>query len=612
MNKFKKSVVRSFIYLLSIILIGQVQLNASNVVQASWGGWGYYPGWSARSTTSVESACRVLISEGLTPVSASGVIGNFMSESGMNPYMREAVGNHATYWSKDAADRLDPDFDTFGPGRGLAQWGDGSGVGGLGGSRWLSLIRYVNTKYNKTYPERPTSSWNNAGDSAEATVRAKWPTLEEQLSFVKQELFENSQGISLATFNTADTPENAAYTFAVKYERPAAKTLADTLALRKSEARKAYDTYCSKISTSQPTPITPEQPKVTLKDGDYFQVIESGEVYILAGGAPMYVTDWTHVGGMYNKTLYQVSQAQVNNLRKMPVDGTYVLAGNDVFVFIGGAPIYVSSWQNVGGYKPYIVIDRTTINNAGGVGKFSYMMKTPIDGTAVLAGFDVYVFAGGAPLYVGDWNRIGGVKSFTRIDEVAIQNAGQGGVFNAIQKYPVNDTYVLAGGDVYGFVGGAPIYVASWSRVGGVRPVTMVDVETLNRSERSGKFSNTRQYPIDGTCVSAGNDVFIFAGGAPMYVSDWNRIGGMRPTQMIDRVAIDNAGQNGVYRHIQNTPVDGTFVLAGNDVFMFQQGRAIHVKDWRDVGGMRPYTVIDRIVIDNAGGSGIFSHIRKS
>lgn len=212
-------------------------------VDARWTGWSYHPGWIAGGSGAIASACQTLKMEGLTSSAAAGVIGNFMAESGMNPYKREAVGNHDLY-GKEFADRLDPDNDSFGPGRGLAQWGDGSGLNNLGGSRWVTLVNYVNTRYGKSYPVRPSSAWNNNGDSNQTTVQSQWPKLEEQLTFVKKELIDGNQGLTLSEYNSVSSPEDAAYMFAARYERPSAKALADSLATRKSEARKAYDQYC--------------------------------------------------------------------------------------------------------------------------------------------------------------------------------------------------------------------------------------------------------------------------------------------------------------------------------------------------------------------------------
>lgn len=243
MKKIKKTVVWSLVvFVCGIAFSVSGNKHETQTVDAIWGGWNYNPGWSARSEKSIVSACQILKSEGLTSIAASGVIGNFQSESGMNPYIREGIGNHANYGP--SAGNLDPDNDSFGPGRGLAQWGDGTGRNGLGSSRWLTLVSYVNDRYKKAYPARPSASWNNFGDSDQSTVRSQWPTLEEQLTFVKKELADGNQGLTLAGYNQSATPEDAAYLFAAKYERPG--NLAVSIEGRKSEARRVYQNYCSK------------------------------------------------------------------------------------------------------------------------------------------------------------------------------------------------------------------------------------------------------------------------------------------------------------------------------------------------------------------------------
>ncbi|MFZ2851127.1 MAG: phage tail tip lysozyme, partial [Leptotrichiaceae bacterium] len=128
--------------------------------------------------------------------------------------------------------------------------GDGSGENGLGSNRWSRLIKYVNRKYDKKYESKPASSWNNKNNSSKDVVMAEWPTLQEQLSFVKYELVNGVSSrrgtLNFSKLNSYGV-EDATYWFAAIYENPAEKKFQKTLNNRKKEAERVYKMYCSKI-----------------------------------------------------------------------------------------------------------------------------------------------------------------------------------------------------------------------------------------------------------------------------------------------------------------------------------------------------------------------------
>ena len=53
-------------------------------------------------------------------------------------------------------------------------------------------------------------------------------------------------------------------------------------------------------------------------------------------------------------------------MRNFPADGTFIknIAG-DVFRFAGGAPLYVFSWDNVGGWQASTLIDHVILDGNG-------------------------------------------------------------------------------------------------------------------------------------------------------------------------------------------------------------------------------------------------------
>lgn len=82
------------------------------------GGGGPVSTESLKGNTNAEKVYNALIAEGFAPEAASGVIGNLMQESGVDPTKRQHGG---------------------GPGRGMAQWGTGKGSG----ERWDRLTAWA-------------------------------------------------------------------------------------------------------------------------------------------------------------------------------------------------------------------------------------------------------------------------------------------------------------------------------------------------------------------------------------------------------------------------------------------------------------------------------------
>lgn len=151
----------------------------------------------------------------------------------------------------------------------------------------------------------------------------------------------------------------------------------------------------------------------SIADGDYIKLDGNATVYRVVGGAPLKVYSWSGVGGP--KPFKVVSQSQFNTLAKYPRDGTLLRGATTgrVYIVAGGAPMYVHSWSGVGGSKPTVNVDQRAINN---------LPKYPRDGT-VLRGATtgkVYIVAGGAPMHVSSWAAVGGSRPSTNVDQRAI------------------------------------------------------------------------------------------------------------------------------------------------------------------------------------------------
>ncbi|TFD06104.1 CHAP domain-containing protein [Cryobacterium sandaracinum] len=158
-------------------------------------------------------------------------------------------------------------------------------------------------------------------------------------------------------------------------------------------------------------------------------VLHGGHVYRIVGGAPVYVSDWAVFGGP--QPLITLSDGQWAKLPQHPADGTFVLSkpSGEVYRIAGGAPIYVSTWATHGGQQPTVAIGGDTIRNAGApdaAGRWSHLRRYPADGTFITAkpSGQVYRVNGGAPSPVTDWASVGGVQSSVTIGDDDIQQAG--------------------------------------------------------------------------------------------------------------------------------------------------------------------------------------------
>ena len=185
----------------------------------------------------------------------------------------------------------------------------------------------------------------------------------------------------------------------------------------------------------------------TVTDGTF--VSNSGFVYRIAGGAPIYVSSWNAVGGPQPTTA--LSNAQFAALPQYPADGSLIssTATGMVYEIAGGAPLYVSNWNAIGGARPSVGVDQAAIDNADGGTPWNHLHRYPADGSLIssTATGMVYEIAGGAPLYVSNWNAIGGARPSVGVDQAAIDNADGGTPWNHLHRYPADRVVDLEHGN---------------------------------------------------------------------------------------------------------------------------------------------------------------------
>ena len=255
---------------------------------------------------------------------------------------------------------------------------------------------------------------------------------------------------------------------------------------------------------------------------------------------------------------------------------------------------------NGAGAQPTRFIRMGTVNGGG-----------LADGRFVSYNGDVFRIAGGAPVYVSNWDHVGGNPGNVR--------ALTTGEFAALRQYPVDGTLISGWapgdpdhGSVYRVAGGAPIYVSSWSHIGGDPGTTVgVDLFAIKHAGGGGVLDHLRQRPVDGTLISGWapgdpdhGSVYRVAGGAPIYVSNWSHIGGDPGTTVgVDLAAIRNAGSAGVWNHLLYRPSDGTYLKAGSKTYRVSKGAPILQSAPHDG------VVVDPVAIANAGKPGVWSHL---
>ena len=105
-----------------------------------------------------------------------------------------------------------------------------------------------------------------------------------------------------------------------------------------------------------------------------------GSVYRIAGGAPLYVSNWTAVGGP--RPTVALSAAQWSALNAVPGNGTFInTSTGHVYMVAGGAPFAVSNWNVFGGQQLYVTVDQWNIDNLGNPA--THLSAKPADGTMV-------------------------------------------------------------------------------------------------------------------------------------------------------------------------------------------------------------------------------------
>jgi GH25 family lysozyme M1 (1,4-beta-N-acetylmuramidase) len=186
----------------------------------------------------------------------------------------------------------------------------------------------------------------------------------------------------------------------------------------------------------------------SIPDGSLVQLTGTVQVYVVAGGAPLYLNTLSGYPGSH--AIRRLTSAQFYSLRSSPRDGTFLRAAGSwqIYQVVGQAPVYVDSWAPFGGGRPYVNVVQGTVDGAGLGGAYSHLATVPQNGTFVRSFTTgaVYRIVGGAPIYVSNWVYFGGPQPYLNLNEGAIVAAVSGpaaatGVFRHLYQRPKDGSF---------------------------------------------------------------------------------------------------------------------------------------------------------------------------
>jgi hypothetical protein len=346
-----------------------------------------------------------------------------------------------------------------------------------------------------------------------------------------------------------------------------------------------------------------------LADGTFVRVTGQTQVYRLAGGAPIPVTDWTQFGGLQQITT--IAAAQFNGFNAYPTNGTYIkdAMSGQIYRMAGGAPEGVGTadaaklpgWGNA----PVIAIDHNALlANA-------HLRAYPADRTFVcnVSGLNCYEIAGGAPMLVplSDQPKIAGWSSKT----VTILSDYEFNTYTHLRPTPADGTYIcdLTTTGCYRTAGGAPMQISpiDAAKLPGWSPTAAIKTshwEFVN-------FQHLRAYPNGGTYICNVTDAscYVTAGGAPLYVRSGaaaSVVPGQTPVTL-------SGAEFANFTHLRQRPANGTLLTSAQTGLVFAtSGGAAYNMTKTTTLALAPSVKVDQGAIDNAGLLGPWNHLASA
>jgi hypothetical protein len=257
-------------------------------------------------------------------------------------------------------------------------------------------------------------------------------------------------------------------------------------------------------------------------DGTFIRTLQDGAVYRMIGGAPTYVSTWAPFGG--TRPAVGIDSADVANagagypwhaIASSPSSLTQSFVRTEsgrVFEIADGTPLYVTSWMAFGGPRPTILIDEAAVTRAGQAGVWRFLHATLADGTFILGVIDpgivaeIYRIAGGAPIYLPSLANLPEVDLRIRISLATIDRAGSGTFYNHLRAQPADGTFLFGingstgspgiptpTGNMYWTSGGAAIPVTNAANC----PPGAVDIQDASvvKAGQGGRYNHLAPLP---------------------------------------------------------------------------------------------------------------------
>ncbi|MDA8399888.1 MAG: CHAP domain-containing protein, partial [Actinomycetota bacterium] len=309
--------------------------------------------------------------------------------------------------------------------------------------------------------------------------------------------------------------------------------------------------------------FTPPSGTNALTNGEF--VSFGGNVYEMAGGAPLYVHSWSVFGGP--QPVQNLDQAQWNQIANaVPANGTILRSAQNggIFIVAGGAPMYVSTCAPFNNCAGFVNIDQWNFDNIGN--PLDRLSSTPANGTILRSAQNggIFIVAGGAPMYVSTCAPFNNCAGFVNIDQWNFDNIGN--PLDRLSSTPANGTILRSAqnGGIFIVAGGAPMYVSTCAPFNNC--AGFVNIDQWNFDNIGNPLDRLTEFPANRTFITnvADGDVYEVAGGAPLYISasDANKVPGYDNGASVVRIS---PWEFSNYQHLRPYPVDGTILCNVDD-----------------------------------------------
>jgi surface antigen len=172
--------------------------------------------------------------------------------------------------------------------------------------------------------------------------------------------------------------------------------------------------------------------------GNFIKVRDNGRIYKVVGRTPVFAPTLTPYGGA--PATVATSAGSVSTLPTKIAEGAFVKGHlrADVFRVVGGAPLPIGSWAAVGGVKPVSTVDQAVIDRAMSSSSYTALNYSP--STSYLQAIDssgtafYYKLVGPTAYRFTSWTQVGGPKPYVRLGIAALNRAGGTGTWSHLKS----------------------------------------------------------------------------------------------------------------------------------------------------------------------------------